>query len=116
VQAAIKATMITFLKSLAFFKEPSQIGATSPEAGAAVSLPEPVQKPEPVRHVSPVVAHELNNVLTIIQGYSDSLLLQRRKLRSPEKQLQHISEAARRATLIVRNASLPPTAAPLQSR
>ena len=27
------------------------------------------------RHISPGVAHELNNMLTIIQGYADRLLI-----------------------------------------
>jgi hypothetical protein len=34
-----------------------------------------VAKTDPTRHISPVVAHELNNLLTIIQGYADRLAL-----------------------------------------
>jgi len=30
---------------------------------------------DPTRHIGPVVAHELNNILTIVQGYADRLLL-----------------------------------------
>lgn len=61
---------------------------------------------DPARHVAPVVAHELNNILTIIQGYSDRLLIKHEKDPALQPHLKLISEAARRATAIVR-AALP---------
>jgi light-regulated signal transduction histidine kinase (bacteriophytochrome) len=58
---------------------------------------------DPTRHIAPVVAHELNNILTIIQGYADRLLLKHEKDATLEPHLKLISEAARRATTIVRS-------------
>jgi len=58
---------------------------------------------DPARHIAPVVAHELNNILTIIQGYADRLLLKHEKDATLEPHLKLISEAARRATTIVRS-------------
>jgi nitrogen-specific signal transduction histidine kinase len=57
---------------------------------------------DPACHIAPVVAHELNNILTIIQGYADRLLLKHEKDAALEPHLKLISEAARRATTIVR--------------
>jgi len=59
---------------------------------------------DPARHIAPVVAHELNNILSIIQGYADRLLLKHDKDATLEPHLKLISEAARRATIIVRAA------------
>jgi signal transduction histidine kinase len=61
---------------------------------------------DPARHIAPVVAHELNNILTIIQGYADRLLLKHEKDATLEPHLKLISEAARRATTIVRSSSI----------
>jgi len=60
---------------------------------------------DPQRHIAPVVAHELNNILTIIQGYADRLLLKHEKDTTLEPHLKLISEAARRASTIVRSSS-----------
>src|SRR5438309_4030476 len=59
---------------------------------------------DPTRHIAPVVAHELNNILAIIQGYADRLLLKKEKDAALEPHLKLISEAARRATIIIRSA------------
>jgi len=75
--------------------------ASSLERGG-VHVPEP--KIDPARHIAPAVAHELNNILAIVQGYADRLLLKHGKDAALEPHLKLISEAARRATLIVRNA------------
>ena len=64
---------------------------------------------EPVRHVSRLVAHELNNLLTIIQGYSERLLLKNGGDPATEAHLKLIVEASRRAAGIVR-AATPPAA------
>ena len=66
-------------------------------------------KNEPVRHVSRVVAHELNNLFTIIQGYSERLLLKHGGDPTMEEHLKRIFEASRRAAEIVR-AATPPAA------
>lgn len=77
-----------------------KLASTLEPGGAGHAL-----KPEfdPARHIAPVVAHELNNILTIIQGYADRLLLKHDKDATLEPHLKLISEAARRATAIVRS-------------
>ena len=59
---------------------------------------------DPARHISPVVAHELNNILTIIQGYADRLLVKNAGNPALESHLKLICEASRRATILVRSA------------
>ena len=66
-------------------------------------------KTEPVRHVSRAVAHDLNNLLTIVQGYSERLLLQHSGDPMMKEHLKRIFEASRRAADIVR-AATPPAA------
>ena len=57
------------------------------------------------RHVSPLVAHELNNILTIIQGYADRLLNRHGENEALQPHLKLISEAAKRAATIVQEAT-----------
>jgi C4-dicarboxylate-specific signal transduction histidine kinase len=64
-------------------------------------------KLDPARHISPVVAHELNNILTIIQGYADRLLIKNGENPALESHLKLISEAAHRAAILVRSAVTP---------
>lgn len=63
---------------------------------------------DPARHVSPVIAHELNNILAIVQGYADRLILQYNEDKALHSQLKLITEAARRAAIIIRDATPPP--------
>lgn len=82
------------------------------ESAASTGVPtEAAHKLEGVRHISPVVAHELNNVITIIQGYADRLLFKHGSNPGLEPNLKVISEAARRAAAIVHDA-LPPQPSP----
>ena len=60
---------------------------------------------DPARHIAPNVAHELNNILTIIQGYADRLLIKHREEPTLQPSLKLISEASRRAANIVREAT-----------
>ena len=55
------------------------------------------------------VAHELNNILTIIRDYADRMILILKHGENPalRPELQLISESARRAESVVRHASLP---------
>jgi hypothetical protein len=78
--------------------------ALSPEQIGPESSPETACKLDPARHISPVVAHELNNILTVVQGYSDCLLLTHHEDAELQPQLKMISEASRRATAIIREA------------
>ena len=84
--------------------------ASSLEPGGAGHAHE--AKPDPVRQISPVVAHELNNILTIIQGYADRLLMKHGENPAFESHLKLISEAARRAATLVRSAGPPEADAP----
>jgi hypothetical protein len=81
--------------------------ASSPESVGAGYAPE--VKFDPVRQISPVVAHELNNLLTIIQGYTDRLLLKHGDNPALQAHLKLISEASRRAATLVRSAVPPKT-------
>jgi len=75
--------------------------ASSLESGGAGHMHE--AKLDPARHISPVVAHELNNILTIIQGYADRLLLKHGEDPAMNTQLKLVSEAAKRASTLVRS-------------
>src|SRR5258706_2580130 len=81
--------------------------ASSLEKGDEGSLRETAPKYDPARHVAPVVAHELNNILTIVQGYADRLLLRHGEDPALLPHLRLISDAARRAALLVRESTPP---------
>jgi hypothetical protein len=66
-------------------------------------------KYDPARHVAPIVAHELNNILTIVQGYAERLLLRHGQDAELMPHLRVISEASKRAAAVVR-AATPPNA------
>ena len=53
------------------------------------------------------VVHELNNILTIIQGYADRLLLKHGEDPALQPQLRMIFESARRAAALIREAAPP---------
>jgi len=53
------------------------------------------------------VAHELNNILTIIRGYADRMILKHGENPALRPELQLISDSARRAESVIRHASLP---------
>lgn len=76
--------------------------ASSMEHGGAQEA-----KYDSARHVSPVVAHELNNILTIVQGYADQLLHKHHQDAALQPHLKLISDAAKRAAVIVRDATPP---------
>ena len=67
------------------------------------------------RHIPPAVAHELNNIIAIIRGYADRLLVKHGQDPALEPHLKLISDAARRAGLIVREA-MPPHPTPARHR
>jgi signal transduction histidine kinase len=66
---------------------------------------QPSQKFDPARQVSRDIAHELNNILTVIQGHADRLLLKHGEDPALARYLKVISEAAQRAATIVRDAT-----------
>jgi signal transduction histidine kinase len=61
--------------------------------------------PEEGRQMSRDVAHELNNVITIIRGYAERLLLKHGENPALRPDLQLISANARRAENVVRQAT-----------
>jgi len=73
--------------------------------GGQARLHESTAQFDPAKHVSPVIAHELNNILTIVQGYADRLLVKYPNDSALQPQLKLISEAARRAAIIIRDAT-----------
>ena len=81
-------------------------------AASTGALHETAQKFDSARHISPVVAHELNNIIAIIQGYADRLRVKHGENPALEPQLKLISEAARRAATIIHDA-MPPGPSPV---
>ena len=79
------------------------------DATAQTSRLQPAAPPPPAaegsRQISRDVAHELNNVLTIVRGYADRLLLKHGENPALRPELQLISDNARRAANVVRTAS-----------
>jgi signal transduction histidine kinase len=61
-------------------------------------------KPDADRHISFTLAHELNNALTVVQGHADRLFVKHQEDTVLAPTLKKISEAARRAAELVRNA------------
>jgi len=53
------------------------------------------------------VVHELNNILTIIHGYAERLLLKHREDPALQPQLRMIFESAKRAATLIREAAPP---------
>ena len=84
------------------------------QSGQTGSLHESGHKFDPARHVSPAVAHELNNILTIIQGYADCLLLKHGENLELQSPLKMISEATKRATMLVHDARPPNPTLPIR--
>jgi two-component system cell cycle sensor histidine kinase/response regulator CckA len=60
------------------------------------------QKLESVGQLAAGVAHDFNNILTVIQGYSDCLLAQSNGDDSSRKALKQISDASKRAAALTR--------------
>ncbi|HTR43452.1 MAG TPA: histidine kinase dimerization/phospho-acceptor domain-containing protein [Pseudomonadales bacterium] len=73
--------------------------------GSSGHLNESTHQFDPAKHVSPVIAHELNNILTIVQGYADRLIMKYPNDAALQPQLKLITEAARRAAIIIRDAT-----------
>jgi two-component system, cell cycle sensor histidine kinase and response regulator CckA len=60
------------------------------------------QKLESVGQLAAGIAHDFNNILTVIQGYSDSLLARSKDDAYASSALKQVSDAARRAAALTR--------------
>ncbi len=80
-------------------------------AAGAGALHETAQKFNSARHISPVVAHELNNIIAFIQDCAERLRSNHGENPALEPQLKLISEAAQRAAAIIHDA-MPPGPSP----
>jgi nitrogen-specific signal transduction histidine kinase len=63
--------------------------------------------PESSLKISREVAHELNNILTIVRGYADRLIMKHGDNPALRPELKLIADNARRAASVVRTASQP---------
>jgi signal transduction histidine kinase len=77
------------------------------EQSGAGRFQETACKYDPARQMPRTVVHELNNILTIIQGYADRLLHKHREDPVLQPQLRMIFESARRAAALIHEA-MPP--------
>ena len=59
---------------------------------------------DPTRQISREVAHDLNNILTIIQGYAERMMLTHGDNPALRPDLQIISDSTKRAVSVVRKA------------
>ena len=80
----------------------------------SADLSEGVLQFDPEKHVSPGIAHELNNILAIVQGYTDRLLMKYTDNSALQSELKLVCEAARRAAAIIREATPPPLGTPVR--
>jgi signal transduction histidine kinase len=56
------------------------------------------------RHISATLAHELNNLLTVVQGHAERLCLKHQEDSALASNLKTMADATRRAAELVRNA------------
>lgn len=61
-------------------------------------------EPHPAKEIGRDVAHELNNILTIIQGYADNVLRKHGAEAVWRPELQLICSNARRAVAVIKSA------------
>jgi hypothetical protein len=72
----------------------------------------PPSAPESSLKISREVAHELNNILTIVRGYADRLVMKHQDNPALQPELKLIANNARRAANVIRTASQPKPATP----
>lgn len=75
------------------------------EPAALAQLHQEPLQPSPSNQIGRDVAHELNNILTVIQGYADRIMLKHGANAAFRPELQLISDSARRAVGVIRQAS-----------
>ena len=66
---------------------------------------EPAVLGQPTRQMRREVAHDLNNILTVIQGYAERMIMKHGDNPALRPDLQLITDNAKRAALVVRQAA-----------
>ena len=82
----------------------------TPASPATTVVTEPASS-DPSPQMSREVAHDLNNILTLIQGYAERMIMRHGDNPALRPDLQLITQNAKRAALVVRRAT--PRRAPL---
>jgi signal transduction histidine kinase len=78
---------------------------TASYASASPSAASTTTSSEAGLKISREVAHELNNILTIVRGYADRLVMKHGDNPALRPELKLIADNAKRAANVVRNAS-----------
>jgi signal transduction histidine kinase len=84
--------------------ESSNKTMASPLAPSGAENRQGNRKTDGDRHISSTLAHELNNLLTVVQGHAERLCLKHQEDSALASNLKTISDATRRAGELVRNA------------
>lgn len=92
-----------FQKGMSSFKSTDEKLALPVELGGSEGSREN-RPPDADRHISISLAHELNNVLAVVQGHSERLFVKHQEDAALAPSLQKIANAARRAAELVRSA------------
>lgn len=77
------------------------------EPSAVASLHHEPPYSDNQKQIGREVAHDLNNILTIIRGYADRMLIKHGDNAALRPDLQIITENVKRAELLIRNATPP---------
>jgi|SRR5690242_7488191 len=77
------------------------------EPAALAGLHQDAPQPEPQKQIGREVAHELNNILTIIRGYTDRVIIKHGQNSAMRPDLQLIADNVRRAEQVIRRATPP---------
>lgn len=75
------------------------------EPASLAQLHQPPSAPDTQRLIGREVAHELNNILTIIRGYSDRMIMKHGENPGLRPDLQMIAENVKRAESVIRGAA-----------
>lgn len=95
--------MVAKCSQMSSFDNIYQKMVPSLDSGALAQLHQPEPPPEQ-NQIGRDVAHELNNILTIIQGYADRMIMKHGQDPTLCPDLKLISNNARRAVAVIRDA------------
>jgi signal transduction histidine kinase len=89
--------------AMSYLESTDEKMASPPQSGGGENRQQNRQ-PDADRHISATLAHELNNLLTVVQGHADHLLAKHQDDAALAPNLKKISEVAHHAAELVRNA------------